>query len=276
MNSFLSIIEVSPNLTLDDKVSLGVIIVSPNQVWFHYDQDLLRFLKPLLREAFPALDKILKMMRRKFKSLESKQLDLYQNVGEYFQNDLYKKLALEQDGIIRFSSPQPIAIPTFTEEGFMGVFHSIIGNWESKKKGIINEERKKVDQNLLRPLSKSMHTHYRLGPRQIDRLYFTFPIDAVGQQKDIYLIKYLDKNHTNQTLERKAMRLFFLTDAMQKQYNTSINTFIISSRPSARSRAKKYIYQLLERRRNIQIVDPDDVLQILKLLKQKDVKKIWE
>jgi hypothetical protein len=230
----------------------------------------------MLKEAFPALEKILKMMGRKLKSIESKQLDLYQNVGHFFQNDLYNKLAIEQDGIIRFSNPQPIAIPTFTEEGFMGVFHSILGNWEPKKKGLINEEKEKVDQILLRPLTKSMHTHYRLGPRQIDRLYFTFPIDAVGKKKDIYLIKYLDKNHTNQTLERKVMRLFYLMDAMQKQYNTSILTYIISSKPSARSRAKKHIYQLLERRRNIQIVDPDDVLQILKFLKQKEVKKIWE
>jgi hypothetical protein len=227
-----------------------------------------------LKDSFAGLEKAVKMMNRKIKSLESHQLDLYDEVGPFFETKLYEKLAINPSGILRFTEPIPIAIPTPTEEGFNNIAHAILGDWTIVKKEVINHERRKIDQVLLDPLSKFIDTNLTLHAQHIDELYYRYPIDAIGIGKTIYIVKYLNFKQTAQTLERKVMRLLFLVEAMQKQYKTSIKTFIIGTTPPQRSRSKTYIYNLIVNHAHLQFVQTEDILQILKFLQAENIQKI--
>lgn len=275
MNAYYSILKISPNPYLDDQLSLGLIIFSDSYVWFRYETELLRYLKPFLKNSFSGIEKMLKMMSRKIASLESHQLDLYNSIGPYFEKRLYENLALSQSGILRFSNPIPIAIPTTTEEGFNNIAIGILGDWRVEKTHLVNHEKNRIDQKLLIPLSDFIHTNVVLNSKHIQALYYRYPIDAIGMGENIYVIKYLNFKQTPQTLERKVMRLLYLLELMEKQYQKHIRTFIIGSIPPQRSRSKGYIYNLIISQPNLQFIQPEDVLQILKLLQSENVRKIW-
>ncbi len=268
-----SILKVALNQDLDDTISIGLLLLAQDRYWFKYSQDRLKYIKPIIGPGHDALIKLLKIITRKINTVEGFQLDLYNDLNEFFSEDFLKQLSNQHKGMLRFSKPEPIVLTSINTKVFDGLFKSIIGEESRKKRRKTNPEKATVERKLIKPLIKKVHTHIKLDGNNISDLYFRYDLEAIGKNGDVYLAKYLDFSLTPPTLEMKIMRLLFLNRLIRQSYRTKTRVFAVATEPAMREPKKHKLYEFIARHEDLEVKAPDECPQIVGLFTQAEMRK---
>jgi hypothetical protein len=276
MNCYYSLLKISVNPNLDDEITVGMVLLTDQRYWYKYSEDILKQIKPLIPGNFNGLERTLKIINRKVDSLGNSQLDLYNAINPFFNESFLQTLAVQNTGLIRFSIPRPIVLTHVNNDIFDALFENILGPFKKKKIRRKNKDKVIITNQLIKPLADDVHTGITLRPNDIEGLYFNFPLECLGMNRTIGLVKYMDFRQTPQTLDMKVMHLLYINDLLKKIYKKKTQIYVLASEP-LKPKTKAYrIFHFMNENDDIEIKDPEAASIVARMFLENGMKKFLD
>lgn len=112
MKAFLSPVYFQTNAASDEKITAGLIIVTPVKIWFHFSSFKLSLLKKLHSiDAYYNADNSLNSLENK---IVQSNVELESVIPIFFKSDIpfnieyFSYLSKYSSGLVQFGSPKPI------------------------------------------------------------------------------------------------------------------------------------------------------------------------
>lgn len=212
-----SIVYISPDSRLGDKVAIGMLLLHGNKLTFKYSEQKLHSLRPVLGEYFDAIAKSLRATQKYIENINISKKPIFYEASHMVSTDYLSKLSVYSNGLIQYQEPKlAILTPTFAVEQF---YNSLFP--EDK---IIFEKVKKpnfrtqIDQSFISKVQEQVHIKIEINDKIIPEFYINYSIDAVGRNGFLYLAKYIDFANEDKA---PISHLLVTTDQLSRQYNES-------------------------------------------------------
>jgi len=198
MKSYYSIIKYVNNSLTNETISLGLIIVSNNEVFFHISPNKIELAKRLSSKNYKLLDFSLKQ----FKRFADKELTIDNSVlfekDKIIDYDYLSRLSNYNNGILQFSKPEIIdAIISYSD--FLAYVKRFIGEDLPLAAKILESPFKSlIKRKLYNPLESRIDVDFTLKKNQLESLFFDFHLDGIGVNGALYAAKAIDFNSNRQ------------------------------------------------------------------------------
>ncbi len=212
-----SIVYISPDSRLGDKVAIGMLLLHDNKLTFKYSEQKLHSLKPVLGEYFDAISKSLRATQKYIENINISKKPIFHEASHMVSTDYLQKLSVYSNGLIQYLEPK-LAILT----SVFGVDQFYDSLFPEDKKAIEKVKkpnyRTQIDQTFISKVQEQVHVKIDINDTIIPEFYINYPIDAIGRNGVLYLAKYIDFANEDKA---PISHLLVTTDQLSRQYNDS-------------------------------------------------------
>lgn len=211
MNSFLSVLYFQTNSYSSEKLSGGLLVITPQKIWFQISETKLKLVGGLASENHAKLlSQVLKEVKQKVNSVNADlkhSNDAFIPKGHSFTKDYIKYLNSYSQGILQFGEVLPIS-GTCNESEFGQLFSRFIHT----EKPSVKKEKKTINLHLLNPkLQERADVNYTLKPTnpQLKGFYAETTISLLSKNGELFAGQLIDFRDEKQKV-MKAVEEFTL------------------------------------------------------------------
>jgi len=193
MKSFYSIVRFINNSLTNENISVGIIVISGEDIFYRFSEDKLSLVKkinPLNSSLLEyTIDKIKSFIEDEVVSQKPLFTDLTFNV-EYL-----KRLSVYNNGFLQFDAPSGINL-TFDKNLFEDFFRRYIELSSSIRTKVVIDKSfaLTVKKVFSEPLKNQIDIDYKVKKGSIPNLFFDYKLDGIGLNGVIYTVKSIDLN----------------------------------------------------------------------------------
>jgi len=286
MGGYYSILKFVNNSLSGENISIGLIVVSGDNVFFRSSKSKISIaqkLNPNSKKLLDfSLDKIENFIFNDLKDQDDKlvQFDRSLNV------ELLNRLSIYNNGVIQFSKPSFINLK-FEQNTFNKFFVDFIDGFDinKEKKEKLSVFKEKLTKDLYNPLKEKIDVDYKLKKESLPTLFFDFHFDSIGVNGAIYASKGIDFNKQQLSDIRTELAEYESLIPRLKDFATSKGIsgahkyYIISDPYNGKSPSLLDIYTLLENKRLMsyfELIDSNHVNEIVQIVNDNNASRFSE
>ncbi len=210
-----SIVYISPDSRLGDRVAIGVLVLDGNFLMLKYSDQKLQSLKSVLGEYWDAISKSLRATQKYIENINLTKKPIFHEARSMVSTDYLRKLSIYSNGLIQYQEPKlAMLTPSFgVDQFYSSLFPEDNKAIEKLKKPNF---RSQIDQIFVSKVQEQVHVKIDIDDTIIPEFYINCLLDAIGRNGVIYIAKYIDF-----TIENKApiSHLLVTTDQLSRKYN---------------------------------------------------------
>ena len=225
MKAFYSILYFQSNSFANEKIAGGLLLFSPQKIWFEYLPLKLDIMSKLSGELVK--EHLKQTLKGVAKFVDGFNLSLVQNTAihqqtifekpEPFFNELYLSyLSKYSQGLLQYSEPQPIAAPADSKL-FNALFEKFIG---AKKKVQTIDKYNFHHQFQLKinkpSIKDKVDINLKLYPQKFQGIYSETKVSLIGKNGVITAMQDIDFNIHMESLGQQLNQWDVLVDALGK------------------------------------------------------------
>ena len=227
MKSLLSVIYLQTNSASGEKIAVGLLAVSENEIFFKIAENKIKLAAKL------STGDVLKHAELSFALISNKIAETNkENKGHaliknesLFTKEYISYLNKYSKGLIQFDTPKSFA-GAIEKEMFKTLFQQFIGIWEEKKPA-----QKKVEQfhtiikkQLDKPVFKEkVDVDYTLNPEKIPGLLKSQDITLISKNGNILAAQAIDFNNSEEVITKHAYEYEVMINSLQELGQKSIS-----------------------------------------------------
>lgn len=196
MKNVISILKFVNNPASGENISLGLVAISSNRIFFKISYQKLQLAKKLN----PKNAKLLDFSINQLSSYISHDLEPESNNKTEFKSQLNSsvldRLARYNNGLLQFSSPSAIN-SEINDADFYNIFDQFIGHddtqiMEPKALHVPSKLFSNLESKFIAPLSDCIDVKITVKKKQLPSLFFDFSLDGLGVNGSLYVVKSMD------------------------------------------------------------------------------------
>lgn len=284
MKSLLSIIYLQTNAVSNEKIAVGLLAISENEVFFHVSENKLKIAAKLtsndvLKHAELSFALIANKVAETNK--ENKSHSLLKN-DSLFTKEYISYLNKYSKGLMQFDMPKSYA-GLIDKKMFKILFQQFIDVWEDK----LQIEKKAVHftTQIKKQLNKPVFTQkvdidYTLSPQKIEGLLKPQDITLISKNGNILAVQAIDFNNSEEVITKHTYELEVIINCLQKLGKQSINSehqgnyYMLFNKPAKNSPQEKLLNDIKKTKAGIMIIEEAGYLDELESkLKNEDYNK---
>lgn len=197
MKNVISILKFVNNSVSGESISLGLVAISENRVFFKVSNQKIQLAKKLNTKSGKLLDFSIKQLAG-YLAHDLESVSEY-NKSEFktqLNSTLLDRLSRYNNGLLQFSYPSAIQ-SEFNELEFQKYFDQFIGKEEAHANMIRAEySPSKLESNMeskfIAPLANRIDLNITIKKKQLPTLFFDFNVDGLGANGSLYVVKSID------------------------------------------------------------------------------------
>jgi len=196
MKNVISILKFVNNSVSGESISLGLVAISENGVFFKVSTQKVQLAKKLNAKSAKLLDFSIKQLRNYLAhNLESKAGHPSEFKSQ-IDSGLLDRLSRYNNGLLQFSYPSAIQ-SEITESDFYNYFDQFIGKEEipiQQNKIAYTPSRlvSNMESKFSTPLADRIDLNITIKQKQLPSLFFDFAVDGLGVNGSLYVVKSVD------------------------------------------------------------------------------------
>ncbi len=264
MKVFFSILYISINSALDEKVSIGLVMSDGEQQIFKFSNEKLSIIKNLLNsESYNGIKQFLKSIDKQiiFTNKSENLLFNYKNSEKpnWYSNNYLSYLSKYSNNIIRFSEPKQIDI-NFSKENFIKIFEKNIFTYceenTSKPNLTIFDN---VRENLYPSIDGKVNIERTLTSLDIENLFAPVDVNFIGMNGVPVAGQTFDFEKKYYFLENDVTRFISLTKALELEGKKSGKYYILGREPLKKYDKNHLMWEHIRESNFLEFVDVNDV-----------------
>lgn len=281
MKTLYSILYVSLNTTLNERVSIGVLMSNGFEHYFKYSNVKLTAFKNILdNERYSVIKNYLKSLEREigFGLDNSNQLFKKRDLKRDWINESYiTYLSKYSNNIIQFSTPKSIDID-LNDDNFKRVFEKYIFKYTEEVGEIIEfNVHSKVKQDLFPKIESRVNIEMTLTSNDFENLFAPIEIDFIGINGIPVAGQTIDFEKKHYYLENDVTRFVSLTKAIELEGSNSKGKYFVLGREPHKNIDKNHL--LWEHIRDsdfLEFIDIDEVGIIEEYIQKNNVRPYFD
>jgi hypothetical protein len=284
MNTFYSIIRVSPNNVAGDHVAIGIVLFDSEKIRYYFSAKKRKIASRLIEDKSLDLNFIVKQFIQRFEEInkEQKNLQLFSKYNKISGVSYFDYLNRYSQGLVGFSSPY-LVNDRITDEKFEKIIE-LVFNEPSAVQGNLTETKnyeaeEKVYEQLILPLQEKVHTNYKFSRTNLPSIYFSFEMDCIGLNGSLIGAKHLSFDKSQQTLDRNLGHYFTLLSTLTNNYNKNLKEndfFLISDEPSDIKSIEHQVWESVNSNELIKVIPSEKAGDVAMLIFEKGAHKFLE
>ncbi len=283
MNSYYSLIKISPNPSAGDLITIGLLLKSENKVFLKFSENKIRIAQRLLGLE----ENLISFFKKKLESnVDLLNEDLRNKTNKLFDftsiinSEYLSHLSNISNNLIQFSDPSFIAT-AFDEKQFLKFYCNMVDNSEEDLEITLSFVNNKLDRNvkekIITRLENRVHTNININKRILPSLNFSINIDCLGKNGSIIAAKAINLDATPRTIETNIMRYdVALTKINEKYGNNGYEAIIIADEPIQKESENYNIWEILNKKETFIIYNSDNVENVAELVESKNAHKFLD
>jgi hypothetical protein len=280
MKSLLSIIYLQTNTVSGEKIAVGLLAISENEIFFQVSEHKLKLAAKL------STNDIFKHAEISFALIASKVAETNKENKSHslLKNDsLFTKVYISylnkySKGLMQFDMPKSYA-GSIDKKIFKALFQQFVGLWEEK----LQSEKKAVHfhtvikKQLNKPAFKQKtDIDYTLNPAKITGLLKPQDITLISKNGNILAAQAIDFNNSEEVITKHTYELEVIINCLQKLGQQSItkkhqgNYYMLFNKPVKNSPQEKLLNDIKKTKAGIMNIEEAGYLDELENKLQKD------
>jgi hypothetical protein len=263
MKTLYSILYVTLNTTLNERVSIGVLMSNGFEHYFKYSHEKLTAFKSILdSERYNVVKNYLKSLEREigFSLENSNQLFTKRELKSDWINEGYiTYLAKYSNNIIQFSTPKSIDID-LNSDNFKRVFEKYIFKYTEEVDEIIEfNVHSKVKQDLFPKIESRVNIEMTLTSNDFENLFAPIEIDFIGINGIPVAGQTIDFEKKHYYLENDVTRFVSLTKAIELEGNNKGKYYVLGREPQKNTDKNHLLWEHIRDSDFLEFIDIDEV-----------------
>lgn len=281
MKTIYSILYVNLNTTLEERVSIGVVVSNGIKNYFKYSTDKLSAFKGLLNtERYGLIKNYLKSIEKQIgDSNVSITSPLFEK--KEFQNNWVNKsyltyLSKYSNNIVQFSLPKSIDVE-LNSNNFKRIFEKYIFRYsEEINVTPIFNVHSVVKTQLFPKIEKRVNLEKTLTSGDFDNLFAPIDIDFIGVNGIPVAGQTIDFDKKHYYLENDVTRFVSLTKAIELEGDIRGKYFVLGREPQKKINKNHFLWEQIRDTKFLEFVDVDEVGIIEEYIKKNNVKPFFD
>ncbi len=280
MKTIYSILYVSLNAALSERVSIGLLMSNSVEHYFKHSSQKLSALKNILD------DEKYNLVKNYLKALEKEVLSNVENDGQLFIKSDFKSdwitesyinyLAKYSNNIIQFSAAKTIDI-NLNRDNFKRVFEKYIFKDTSYADELprINVQSK-LKETLFPKIGQHVNLEVTLTSKDFVNLFAPIEIDFIGKNNSPVAGQTIDFEKSHYYLESDVTRFVSLTKAIELAGNVKGKYYILGQEPQKNSDRNHQLWTQIRNSDFLEFVDINDVGIVEQYVEQHNVRPFFD
>lgn len=277
MKTIYSILYVTLNTTLNERVSVGMLMSNGFEHYFKFSYEKLSAFKGILNnERFNIVKNYLKSVEKEI-CFKPHQLFTEKELKNDWINEGYiSYLSKYSNNIIQFSAPKTIDIDLNTDN-FKRVFEKYIFRYTEEIDEIIEfNVYSKVKENLFPKIENRVNLELTLTSNDFENLFAPIEIDFIGINEIPLAGQTIDFEKKHYYLENDITRFVSLTKAIELEGNTKGKYFILGREPQKNIDKNHQLWEHIRDSDFLEFVDIDEVGIVEEYIEEHNVKPFFD
>lgn len=273
MKSLLSIIYLQTNSVSGEKIAVGLLAISEQEIFFKVSDHKLKLVSKLSNTE------VLKHAEISFTLISNKvaETNKENNCQSLIKNDnLFTKeyiiyLNKYSKGLMQFDKPKVFA-GIIDKKTFKTLFLQFIGEWEEKfipaKKAIHFQTT--IKKQLNKPIFKQkVDIDYTLNPNKVAGLLKPQDITLISKNGSILAAQAIDFTNSEDVITKHTYELQVIIDCLQNLGQQSIDKkhkgsyYLLFNKPAKKSAQEKLLNEIIKTKTGIMTIEEAGYLDIL-------------
>ena len=277
MKTIYSILYVTLNTTLNERVSVGMLMSNGFEHYFKFSSEKLTAFKGILNnERFNIVKNYLKSVEKDI-CFKPHQLFTQKELKNDWINEGYiSYLSKYSNNIIQFSAPKTIDIDLNTDN-FKRVFEKYIFRYTEEIDEIIEfNVYSKVKENLFPKIENRVNLELTLTSNDFENLFAPIEIDFLGINEIPLAGQTIDFEKKHYNLENDITRFVSLTKAIELEGNSKGKYYILGREPQKNINKNHQLWEHIRDSDFLEFVDIDEVGIVEEYIEQHNVKPFFD
>ena len=280
MKSLLSIIYLQTNTISGEKIAVGLLALSENEIFFKVSTDKLKLASKLstadvLKHAELSFTLVNKKVVETNK--ENKSHTLLKN-DSLFTKEYISYLNKYSQGLILFDMPKSYA-GNIDKKAFKNLFQQFIGVWDENEQTETKQTQfhTVIKKKLNKPVFKQKtDIDYLLNPEKIEGLLKPQDITLISKNGNILAAQAIDFNHSEEIITKHAYELEVIINCLEKLGKENIsknhhgNYYLLFNKPAKNTPQEKLLNEIKKTKSGIMNIEEAGYLDELEDKLKKD------
>jgi len=280
MNTFYSVIFASINSIISERLSVGLVMVGDNRVWFRFSTKKLSLMKQFFSdEAFQILKTSLKNIENTANSISldktsgEDELFTFTSKNQHaFSIEYLRYLSRYSNSTITFNEPVKIDIAA-DDNLFSHLYKEFV--FVETEEHTKTSSIETVKTQLYPAIKKHVNWNRRIETGAIPGLIFPVELDFIGKNEKPVIGKITDFNQPNYHLDASLSNLFVLMKTLEAN-GQSGNYFVIGNEPDKQHTNQYKTWQEVRNSKFLQFVTHDETQRVTEYMETHNVKPFFE
>ena len=279
MQTYYTVLYIPVNTSLEERLSIGLIMSDGENHYFKYSQSKLQIIKALVST------KMHSMLKAYFKNLDNEtnqRINLNNEIfnksfndekGKWINLSYLTYLSKYSNNLIQYSEPKPIGIE-LNDENFNKLFEKFIYINEEVMPVVNNVTvYDKVKLNLYPKIESRVNIDTTLTVNEIPNLFVPLEVNFIGMNDVPVAGQTFDFEKRHYNLENDITRFISLAKALELEGKKDGKYYILGKEPQVSHNDKNHmIWKQIYETKFLDFVDIDEVDEIENYVLQHNVK----
>lgn len=285
MKTFYSLLYVNLNVTLDEKVCIGLVMTDGEMFFYKFSAQKLNFISPLLSvEKRQFIKQYLKSLEQDIQANENNTTKFFSDVSyvkQWAKEEYLTYLSNYANNIISFSTPKTIALAN-TLENFKALFSKYVHTYEEvnvklrKKQVTPFKIQDQVYRHLYPQIETRANTNITLNSSNFETILVPVSIDFIGSNERPVLGQTLDFTKSIQHIQHDITSYLSLTISVEEKERKKGKYFVIGQEPSIEEEKNHAFWKNLRTSPFIDYIELDELEKIAFYMEEHDVQPYFD
>ncbi len=280
MKSLLSIIYLQTNTVSGEKIAVGLLAISENEVFFQVSDHKLKLVAKLSNaDVLKHAEISFALINNKVveTNKENKSHSLIKN-DSLFTKEYISYLNKYSKGLMQFDMPKLYA-GIVDKKIFKTLFQQFIGEWEEKPEAAkkIVQFHTVIKKQLNKPVFKQkVDVDYTLNPQKIAGLLKPLDITLISKNGSILAAQAIDFSNSEDVITKHTYELQVIIDCLEKLGKQNINKkhngsyYLLFNKPTKKSPQEKLLNEIIKTKAGIMNIEEAGYLDTLEAKLEKE------
>ncbi|MCV9928908.1 hypothetical protein OIU83_14650 [Flavobacterium sp. LS1R49] len=277
MKTIYSILYVTLNAALNERVSVGILMSNSFEHYFKFSSEKLGALKGILNsERYNLVKNYLKSIEKEI-CLNSNQLFSERELKNNWINEGYIiYLSKYSNNIVQFSAPKPIDVD-LNIDTFKRIFEKYIFRYTEEVNETIGLNiYSKVKQDLFPKIEDRVNLEMILTSNNFENLFAPIEIDFIGINEIPVAGQTIDFEKKHYYLENDIARFVSLTKAIELEGNSKGKYYVLGREPQKHTDKNHQLWEHIRDSDFLEFVDIDEVGIVEEYLEEHNVRPFFD
>ncbi len=282
MKTFYSLLYVNLNVTLDEKVCIGLVMSDGEKVFYQFSTKKLSFISPLLSTEKKSLIKqYLKSLEKDIQVSEpnktgvNKLFTQYSYAEQWAKEEYLNYLSNYANNLVSFSAPKTIALDT-TFDNFRALFTKYVHRYEGTLPKLQEDNQRligikdQVNHQFYPQIKARVNTNITLNSTDFETILVPVHIGFIGSNDIPVLGQTLDFTKSIQHVQHDITSYLSLTISVEEKEQKKGKYFVLGKEPAKENKTHDF-WQNLRTSPIIDYIELDEFEKITNYMEEHNV-----